>query len=64
MSEQQKQAAAEALRNMGRTTDLPAALCPYPANTGALTGLRSGAGAVDSRTPKQRAAALLRHANP
>jgi hypothetical protein len=64
MSREQKQAAVDALRNSARTTDLPAELRPYPANGGALSGLRSGAGQPDPRTPKQRAAELLRHANP
>jgi hypothetical protein len=60
---EQKQAAVDALHNVTLTTDLPAALRPYPANCGALSGLRSGAGAADNRTPKQRAAELLRHAH-
>jgi hypothetical protein len=61
--DEQKQAAVDALHNVILSTDLPPALRPYPANTGALTGLRSGAGAADHRTPKQRAAEALRHAH-
>jgi hypothetical protein len=57
---ERKQAAADALRNAARTTDLPAALRPYPANTGTLTGLSSGSTVVDHRTPQQRAVHALR----
>jgi hypothetical protein len=59
-SREQKQAAVDALRNAPRSTDLPAALRPYPANAGALTGLSSGSTAADHRTPRQRAVDAIR----
>jgi hypothetical protein len=60
---EQKLAVVAALRATSRSTDLPAALRPYPADSGAFTGLRSGASVVDGRTPKQRAAEQLRNAH-
>jgi hypothetical protein len=50
---EQKLAVVDALRANCRSTDLPAALRPYPADSGAGMGLRSGASVVDGRTPKQ-----------
>jgi hypothetical protein len=61
---EQKQAAVDALHNVTLTTDLPAALRPYPANTGVFTGLHSGASIADLRTPQQRAVDQLRTALP
>jgi hypothetical protein len=57
---ERKQAVVDALRAVTLSTDLPAALRPYPANTGTLTSLRSGSTAADHRTPRQRAVDALR----